>query len=360
MKHRMNTDIFAARRERLRESLRARGLDALLVSHAANRFYLSGFELHDAQCNESSGWLLVTASGDDRLFTDPRYVDAARRVWDDSALHVYSRDKHDLVRATLESMKVRTLGFEPKALHLFDYDKLKEKTDLTGADNLVEALRVIKDEDELSRMDAAIELNHRLFEYIETRLEPGRTETEIAWEVEKFFRENGAEEMAFSTIVGVGPNAALPHAIPGETLLRDNELVLIDTGCRCQGYNSDQTRTFWVGDTPSDRFRRTMDLVRASQQAAIDIIRPGLPCIEAYEAAWAVFDKAGVAHQFTHGLGHGIGLETHEPPSLSKAASCVLEPGMVVTVEPGLYDPAWGGIRWEYQVVVTKDGCRVM
>lgn len=356
----MNTDIFAARRDKLRAALRDKGLDALLVSHAANRHYLSGFELHDPQCNESAGWLVVTAEGDDHLFTDPRYVDAARRVWAEDALHVYTRDKHQLVCTTLEGRGITAIGFEPKALHLFDYDKLGEKVGLTGADNLVEDLRIIKDADELRRMDAAIELNHRLFEYIETQLVPGRTEEEIAWDVEKFFRENGAEEMAFSTIVGVGPNAALPHAIPGKTVIRDNELVLIDTGCRLMGYNSDQTRTFWVGDRPSDRFRRTMDLVRAAQQAAIDIIRPGLSCIEAYEAAWAVFDKAGVAHQFTHGLGHGIGLETHEPPSLSKAAGGVLRPGMVVTVEPGLYDPAWGGIRWEYQVVVTEDGCRVM
>jgi Xaa-Pro aminopeptidase len=356
----MTTDIFAARRERLRQSLRDRGLSALLVSHAANRYYLSGFELHDPQCNESAGWLVITATGDDCLFTDHRYLDAARRHWDENSLFIYARDKHELVADTLKKRGVTALGFEPKAMHLFDYDKLHDAVEMTAADNMVEALRIIKDADELRRMDASMELNHRLFEYIETRLEPGRTEEDIAWDVEKFFRENGAEELAFSTIVGIGPNAALPHAIPGRTVLEDNQLVLIDTGCRYMGYNSDQTRTFWVGDTPSDRFKRTMDLVRASQQAAIDIIRPGLTGIEAFEAAYAVFDKAGVAHQFTHGLGHGVGLETHEPPSLSKGAPGALEPGMVVTVEPGLYDSAWGGIRWEYQVVVTEDGCRVM
>jgi Xaa-Pro aminopeptidase len=356
----MNTDIFAARRDTLRAALREKGLDALLVSLAANRYYLSGFELHDPQCNESAGWLVVTAKGDDCLFTDPRYIDAARRLMDGDSLFVYTRDKHALVCSTLAARGVSTLGFEPKALHLFDYDKLQSAIGLTSAGDMVEELRIIKDADELRRMDASIELNHRLFEYIETRLVPGRTEEEIAWDVEKFFRENGAEELAFSTIVGVGPNAALPHAIPGKTVVRENDMVLIDTGCRLMGYNSDQTRTFWVGDTPSDRFKKTMDLVRAAQQAAIDVIRPGLRYIEAYEAAYAVFDKAGVAHQFTHGLGHGIGLETHEPPSLSKAADGVLRAGMVVTVEPGLYDPAWGGIRWEYQVLVTEDGCRVM
>ncbi|MEF2230072.1 MAG: Xaa-Pro peptidase family protein [Pseudodesulfovibrio sp.] len=356
----MDTSLYAARRENLRRALHDRGIEALIVSHAANRYYLSGFELHDPQCNESSGWLVVTASGADHLFTDPRYTDAAKRVFDENNLHIYAANKFELVADVLKGAGVKTAAFEPRAFSLFDHDKLSPRIPLAGVDNLVEELRIIKDADEIKRMDAAIELNHRLFEYIETRLIPGRTEKEVAWDVEKFFRENGAEELAFSTIVGVGPNAALPHCIPGDTKVRENEMVLIDTGCRFARYNSDQTRTFWVGDTISDRFKKTMDLVREAQQTAIDIIRPGLPMIDAYRAAYAVFEREGVAHQFTHGLGHGIGLETHEPPSLSRVGKGVLAEGMVVTVEPGLYDPAWGGIRWEYQVLVTKDGCRVM
>lgn len=356
----MNTTVFEERRIALKKEMKARELPALLVSHAANRYYLSGFELHDAQCNESSGWVVVTADGDDYLFTDPRYVDAARKVWPDKNTCVYSAKKFDEVCDFLKGKGVNAMGFEPKALHLFDYDKLSSRMQLTSTENIVESLRIIKDADEIHRMEEAIRLNHELFEYIEGQLIPGRTESEIAWEVEKFFREQGAEGLAFSTIVGVGPNAALPHCIPGETKIRENELVLIDTGCRYMDYNSDQTRTFWVGDTPSDRFKKTMDQVRAAQQAAIDIIRPGLTYVDAYKAAYAVFEKDGVEAMFTHGLGHGIGLETHEPPSLSRAAQGELKPGMVVTVEPGLYDPEWGGIRWEYEILVTEDGCRVL
>lgn len=355
----MNTTVFEQRREALRAEMKARDLPAMLVSLAANRYYLSGFELHDAQCNESSGWVVIAEDGD-YLFTDPRYVDAARQVWPEEDVCVYAARKHAEVCAFLKDRGVTAMGFEPKALHLFDYDKLRESVDLTPTENIVEALRIIKDADEIERMDESIRLNHELFEYIEGELVPGRTEEEISWLVEKFYRENGAEELAFSTIVGVGPNAALPHAIPGDTKVRENELVLIDCGCRYMDYNSDQTRTFWVGDTPSDRFKRTMDQVRAAQQAAIDIIRPGLACQEAYKAAYAVFEKDGVEALFTHGLGHGVGLETHEPPSLSRVGNGELAPGMVVTVEPGLYDPKWGGIRWEYQVLVTEDGCRVM
>ncbi len=356
----MDTNIYRARRERLKCVLQDRGIEALLVSHAANRYYLSGFELHDPQCNESTGWLVVSASGEDCLFTDPRYEDAAKRVWDENELYIYNADKFKLVAETLKGKGLSNVAFEPRAMHLFDHDKLAEWLSLRPVDNLVEDLRIIKDADEIRRMEASMDLNHRLFEYIETQLEPRRTEEAISWDIEKFFRENGAEGMAFSSIVGVGPNAALPHAIPGKTVIRDNEMVLIDTGCRFMKYNSDQTRTFWVGNTPSDRFLETMSLVREAQQAAIDIIRPGLVFSEAYRVSRAVFERAGVADLFTHGLGHGVGLETHEPPSLSRMASGELKAGMVVTVEPGLYDPAWGGIRWEYQVLVTKDGCKVM
>jgi Xaa-Pro aminopeptidase len=355
----MNTSVFEKRREELKSEMHARGLSAMLVSLAANRYYLSGFELHDAQCNESSGWIVVTP-GDDYLFTDPRYLDAARQVWDENNLCIYASRKHKEIAEFLKGRGVDSLGFEPKALHLFDYDKLSEDFTLAPTENIVESLRIIKDDEEIRRMDESMRLNHELFEYIEGELIPGRTEKEVAWLVEKFFREHGAQELAFSTIVGVGPNAALPHCIPGDTRLRENDMVLIDTGCRLLDYNSDQTRTFWVGDKPSDRFQKTMDQVRAAQQAAIDIIRPGLTCVEAYRAAYSVFEKDGVEALFTHGLGHGVGLETHEPPSLSRAGQGELEPGMVVTVEPGLYDPAWGGIRWEYQVLVTEDGCRVM
>ncbi|MBG0790505.1 MAG: aminopeptidase P family protein [Desulfovibrionaceae bacterium] len=355
----MNTASFEKRREALKREMKARGLPAMLVSLAANRFYLSGFELHDAQCNESSGWVVVTPD-DDYLFTDPRYVDAARQVWPDENICVYAARKHEEVCSFLKGRGVTAMGFEPKALHLFDYDKLTEYVDLTPTENIVEALRIIKDEDEIRRMEESMRINHELFDYIEGELIPGRTEREISWLVEKFYREHGARELAFSTIVGVGPNAALPHAIPGDTKVRENDMVLIDSGCRYMDYNSDQTRTFWVGGEPSDRFKKTMDQVRAAQQAAIDIIRPGLTCQEAYRAAYAVFEKDGVEAMFTHGLGHGVGLETHEPPSLSRAAQGELAPGMVVTVEPGLYDTEWGGIRWEYEVLVTEDGCRVL
>lgn len=348
------------RREALRQRLRDEGLDALLVSHAANRYYLSGFELHDSQCNESAGWLVVAANGRDKLLTDPRYEDAAKRVFPAEDVFIYAGRKFDQVGPFLKGLGIGSFGFEPKAMHLYDYEKLREYVELAPTENLVEDLRVIKDEEEIKRMKAACALNHRVFRALEDSLRPGQTEEEVAWNAERMFREWGASGLSFSTIVGVGPNAALPHAIPGNKALKENELVLIDMGCRLNDYCSDQTRTFWIGENISERFRSVREMVKTAQQKAIEIIKPGLPLAEAYKAARDFFEEQGVADRFTHGLGHGIGLETHEAPSLSSIASGVLRPGMVVTVEPGLYWPDWGGVRWEFEVLVTEDGCEVL
>lgn len=356
----MDNTAFETRRQNLKRLLVERDLPALIVSHAANRYYLSGFELHDGQCNETSGWLCITKDGPDYLFTDPRFEDAAKRHWDEANICIYSAKRLETVATFLRGKGHKTVAFEPEAMSLFDYEGLKSHLELVSAKEPVEELRVIKDADEVARLKRSMDLNHRLMAYIETRLEPGRSEKAIAWEIEKFFRENGAQELAFSTIVGVGPNAALPHCVPSEEPLRDNELVLIDTGCRFDNYNSDQTRTFWVGDTPSDRFKEVLEMVQGAQQAAIDILRPGLTCYDGWKASWDYLEKRGVADRFTHGLGHGVGLETHEAPRLSRYAKGELKPGMIVTVEPGLYWPDWGGIRWEHEVLITEDGCEVL
>jgi Xaa-Pro aminopeptidase len=166
--------------------------------------------------------------------------------------------------------------------------------------------------------------------------------------------------MAFDPIVAVGPNAALPHAVPGEDTVEQDGLVLVDLGGRFGGYCSDQSRTFWTGSEPSEEFKRTLAQVREAQAAAIDTLRPGLAASEAYAVARRSFEKYGVAEHFTHGLGHGVGLETHERPSLSPSSEAELRSGMVVTVEPGLYYSGWGGVRWEFMVLITEDGCEIL
>ena len=357
---------YAARRDDLRQLMARRGLDALLVSQAANRFYLSGFELHDPQCNESAGHLVVSADGRDWLATDARYTDAAARLWDERLIFRYGGDSvRDLARL-LRRCGLR-VGFEARGVSCAFARELAASAGrfphLEAADGLVERLRLLKDAGEIAAMERSFALNHRLMRHVEEGLARGdwrgRTERELAWEIERFFRENGAEGLAFASIVAAGPNGALPHAIPGETPIPAEGPVLVDVGCRVDGYCSDQTRTFWAGEKPDKEFLRTLNLVKEAQASAIAVLKPGFPLVQAYAAAYAVFERAGVAGHFTHGLGHGVGLETHEAPSLSARSKGVLKSGMTVTVEPGLYYPAWGGVRWEHTALIVADGARL-
>lgn len=356
----MSIDVYAARRDRVRAKMHEQGLDALLVCHAANRYYLSGFELHDPQCNESAGRLLITAKKGDWLLTDSRYLDAAKRLWDEDRIFIYKAPVFESIGDFLRDKGGQTVGFEDSIMSYEMHAKMSLRVDLQPVTRLVEKVRYIKDEAEIGALRESCELNHRVFKQIEKQLAPGMTEADLAWQIEKLYREQGASELAFATIAAVGPNGALPHAIPGSDKIFDNCPVLIDKGCRVNEYCSDQTRTFWVGDTPTDEFKRALDLTQQAQAEAISAIRPGLPIAEAYHVARGVFERHGVEKHFTHSLGHGIGLETHEPPSVSPKAVGVFKPGMVVTVEPGLYYPQWGGIRWEYMILVTEDGCEVM
>ncbi len=357
----MHKDVYTQRREALRKKMAVAGLDALLISHAANRFYLSGFELHDPQCNESAGRLIITQDGKDWLCTDARYWDAARRLWDEERIFIYGGDAAGEMRSLLKDKVQGRIGVEKSIVSAQFYQKLSLGLSLSSAQNLVESLRVIKDAHEIKRMEKSCELNHRLMEWVYTQLHVGRSEADLSWAIEKYFREHGASELAFSNIVAVGPNAALPHAIPGETCISDNSPVLIDVGCRLEDYCSDQTRTFWVGDSDTPvHFMLTQQLVRTAQEAAIAAVKPGAVCSDIYNVARQVFEEEGVAEAFTHGLGHGVGLETHEAPSLSPRCHTVLKPGMVVTVEPGLYYPEWGGVRREFMVLVEEEGCRIL
>ncbi|EFL51563.1 peptidase M24 [Solidesulfovibrio fructosivorans JJ]] len=351
---------YAARRDRLRQRLAEMGHRALLVTHAANRYYLSGFELHDPQCNESAGWLCVTADGHDALFTDARYRDAALRLWPARDLCIYGSNRFATIASFLAQRGITQAAFEATAISFDTHAKLAEHMRLTPVTGAVEPLRLIKDADEIARMRRSAAVNHAVMERLPEVLTPGRTEAQAAWEIEKLFREFGASELAFSSIVAVDANAALPHAIPGDTVITDGCMVLIDVGGRRDDYCSDQTRTVWVGDNPPERFRTMLERVQEAQAAALAGLRPGLPFRDAYALARDVFVKAGVADRFTHSLGHGVGLETHEGPSLNPASRGVLEPGMVVTVEPGLYYPEWGGARWEHMALITEDGCETL
>ncbi len=362
----MERIVFEQRREGLRRMMRQREITAMVVSHAANRYYLSGFEPHDPQLNESAGRLVIMADGRDWICTDARYLDAAKRLWDAEHIYIYKIDPAREIGGLVAGLTggLGQVGFEAKAVTLPFYEGVLEEigtSHLVRMDGMVEQLRLIKEPEEIRRMERSCSLNERLMRWLPRFLAPGCSEADVAWGIERFFREHGAEELAFASIVGAGCNAALPHYSPSkQEILREDELVLIDVGCRMDDYCSDQTRTFWVGQQASDRFLHTLDMVQEAQRRGIAAIRPGIAACDVYREAWHYFDALGVAAAFTHGLGHGVGLETHEGPSLSSRDRTVLRPGMIVTVEPGLYYPGWGGIRWEHMLLVTEDGCRIL
>lgn len=359
------TAVYADRRARLSALLRAANIDALLVSQAANRFYLSGFELHDGQPNETSGFLIITADGNNWLATDSRFEQAAAQLWPKDEICIYAANSWKAI-ANLLSRLGSIIGLDLKGLSANSVRLLKKYAtcNFVAADGLVEKMREIKQPCEIAALKNSFRLNHAMLDWLKSELDSNRlnglSEKELAWEIEKYFRSNGAQELAFNTIAAIGKNGALPHAIPGEDSLAPNLPLLIDVGCRVDNYCSDQTRTFWLGPDPAPEFTKALQLVRDAQQAALDAMRPGVACSEIYNIAYDVFERAGVEKAFTHGLGHGVGLETHELPSLSRQSSQTLRENMVVTVEPGLYYPAWGGIRWEYTVLILADGIEIL
>lgn len=358
-------EIYAARRNVLRKALGE--LDCLLVASAANRFYLSGFELEDSQPGETAGFLLICQDGQDWLLTDGRYLDAARRLWAHDRILVYAGNMAGEI-AVLLKRRGSLIGIESAAVSAKFLAQLRQYCHdwpaLVPESGLVETMRAIKEPVEIAALEASFALNQKMFDWLDgqiaTRALTNKSESAIAWDVEKYFRENGAQSLAFSTIVATSANGALPHAIPGAMTIEDNSPLLVDAGCRVENYCSDQTRSWWYGSNPSRAFLDALALTKEAQQAALAIMKPGIPCAEVYDVARKVFEKGGVADRFTHGLGHGVGLETHEAPTLSPRSKQVLKQGMVVTVEPGLYYPEWGGVRWEHTVLVEEHGVRIL
>jgi Xaa-Pro aminopeptidase len=209
----------------------------------------------------------------------------------------------------------------------------------------------------VAAIERACALTDRCWQHLLSVIEPGMTELAIAWELEDFFRRNGAEGLAFDPLVLAGPRAAMPHGRPGNATVEAGNVLLVDFGCQVDGYRSDMTRTVMVGE-PDDELRRRYELVRGAQAAAVEAARPGMTGRELDGVARAHLAEAGYGEAFTHGLGHGIGLETHEPPSVRRTSDTVLEAGMVFSVEPGLYLPGVTGIRIEDIVELTGSGAR--
>jgi Xaa-Pro aminopeptidase len=353
------------RLERLRASLATRGLDALLVSQPESRYYLSGYAGHDLPPRDSAGYLLITQQ-QSLLLTDPRTTAQAEQEAPDFEVVTYAAGNRGprAVAETAARLNPHRLAFEsihlPYAIWSELRSQLSGSIELVPEHRLVDDLRVIKDAEELSQLQDAIDVLDDCFAHLLEHLEPGLTERSAARIVEQYLIEH-ADGPSFPSIVASGPNSAVPHAVPTDRAIQAGEMLKIDIGARSSGYCSDMTRTICLGSPSDSRLTEIHAIVLEAQEHAEQHVRPGMTGRQADALARDVITRHGYPDAFLHGLGHGIGLEVHERPSLSLTrGEEPLQPGMVFSIEPGIYLPGWGGVRIEDLVVLQPEGAKVL
>ena len=358
-------NILETRIENVRKALVETDIDTLMVLVAENRFYLSGYTGEESQFDETAGVLFITRE-ELLLATDPRFDIQAGRQAPLYDIICYKKGLAEELPDILKRLGTRRLGFESVRLSCLQYNKMTETiksagpaTTLVPVEDIVESLRVIKTEDEIEATRKSLAIAENAFDEVTAGLEPGMTESEAAWKLERVIREKGATGLSFPTICAAGPNSALPHAMPGDRKFREGEPVLFDWGAFSGHYCSDTTRTVVFGK-PGERFQKVYTTVLEAQKRAIKEIKDGADSMVVDAVAREFIDGTEFSGKFTHGLGHGTGLAVHEAPRLNSLKNEPLRTGMIVTVEPGIYLPEWGGIRLENQVVVRPDGAEVL
>ncbi|MGG1551653.1 M24 family metallopeptidase [Paenibacillus ferrarius] len=340
--------------ERLRQVMQQQELPALLITNAYNRTYVTGF-------TGSSGYVLITGERA-ILLTDFRYMTQAPQQ---AKLFEVVEHKPKVIESVLELLQkqgITKLGFEQADVTYGDF--LRYQQGLPGVEfvptaSLVEQIRMVKDDAELQVMQEAADLADQTFSHILNFIKPGVKELDIALEIETFIRKNGGTSTSFETIVASGERSALPHGKASDRVLQGNEFVKLDFGAYYKGYCSDITRTVMLGK-PTDKHKEIYDIVLEAQLNCLANLKTGIPGREGDAYARDVIVKHGYGDYFGHGTGHGLGMEVHESPRLSKTEDTILTPGMVVTVEPGIYLPGFGGVRIEDDVVITDTGIKIL
>jgi len=369
---------FGQRLARTRAAIAQAGLDGLLITSQYNRRYLTGFTAHDGDITESSGWVLVTPNTFG-LVAGTFQLSGVEDEIVPSGVQVLSTDKAAPWSVVAEAIKAdgaKRLGFEKDWISYDRYSRLNRElgtdAELIPADDMVQMVRAVKDAAEIATMRRAADVADQAFEQLLTEIKVGMTEREIATLLEQHMIELGASGTSFSTIVACGPGGAQPHAVPTDRPVRPGEPLLIDFGCRVDGYCSDTTRTFCIGE-PDPKLTELYAIVREAQDAGFKALADGVrKGREVDMAARKVIEDAGYGEQYFHSLGHGIGLAIHELPvtatlrvqtpeadaELAKREQ--LEPNSVISNEPGIYIPGWGGVRLEDMALVTADGYEIM
>lgn len=358
-------NVLEHRIEKVRKALVAAEIDTLMVLVAENRFYLSGYTGEDSQFDETAGALFITRN-ELILATDPRFDTQAEREAPLYDIVCYKKGLAQELPDIVKRLGTRRMGFEGVRLSCLQYNKMEAAllsadldTTLVPVEDIVENLRVIKTEDEIDATRRALAIAEDAFEAVLAELAPGMTEAEGAWKLEIAVREKGGDGLSFPTICATGRNSALPHAIPGDKEFREGEPLLFDWGVFAGHYCSDTTRTVVLG-RPAGQFKKVYKTVLEAQRRAIARIKDGASSKAVDAAARDFIDGTEFEGKFAHGLGHGTGLAVHEAPRLNTLRDETLKAGMIVTVEPGIYLPEWGGIRLENQVVVREEGAEVL
>ncbi|WP_068775273.1 Xaa-Pro peptidase family protein [Paenibacillus sp. FJAT-26967] len=342
------------RLEKLRQTMQQKGLPAVLITSSINRRYLTGF-------TGSAGVVVVTKESA-VLLTDFRYMVQAPQEAAGYEVTDHKGKIGQTVLGILNKQGIKAIGFEENDLTYAGYSSYTD--DLQGVEfiptgGIVEKLRVIKDDTELAIMQEAADLADRTFSYILTRIRAGVSEKQIALDIEMFIRENGGTSSSFDTIVASGERSALPHGVASDRILQQDEFVKLDFGALYKGYCSDITRTVVLGK-PSEKHKEIYGIVLEAQLNCVDNLRAGMTGSEGDALCRDIIAQHGYADNFGHSTGHGLGMEVHENPRLAKGYPVILEPGMVVTVEPGIYIPGFGGVRIEDDVIIEPEGIRLL
>ncbi|WP_093335547.1 M24 family metallopeptidase [Salibacterium halotolerans] len=339
--------------DNVREKLRGLKGDAVIIDSPANRRYISGF-------TGTAGAALITLQNA-YFITDFRYVEQAEAQCTGFEVVRHTSSVYEKAGELLKQEQAAVLVFEKDHVSYSGFESLQRNTkvELTPVSGLLEEIRLIKTEDELDVLQKAVDIADRAFEHIASYIKPGVKEIDVSNELEFFMRREGAVSSSFDIIAASGVRSALPHGVASEKEIQSGELLTLDFGAYFKGYCSDITRTVAVGE-PSSRLREIYQVVHEAQLKALEEIKPGMTGVEADAAARDHIVKHGFGEYFGHGLGHGLGMEVHEGPRLSPKSNQVIEPGMVVTVEPGVYVPEVGGTRIEDDIVITEDGNKTL
>ena len=349
----MSAHAYTRRQEKLLETVARQGLEGLLVTNLTNIHYLSGFTGSAATC------LLLPK--ENHFFTDGRYQDQSRQEVQGFTIHVDSAPHVEQAKKLGIVPREAKIGVEGDFVSVNLFQQLKElfpTVTWEPTTRLVEEIAAVKEPSELELIREAVAVTDRVYEEILPLIKVGVTEKDIANRLSMLYREY-ADGDAYPPIVAGGPNGALPHAVPTDRPFQEGDFIVIDAAARLDGYHADMTRTPLVGK-PTDRHRELYDVVKAAQEVGCKTVRAGRTCKEVDTAVRDYIQDQGYGKYFSHSTGHGLGLEIHTMPRLSQQSKDVLKENYVVTIEPGIYDPQWGGIRIEDDVIVTGEGCEIL